>query len=760
MPSIKMLDVLRRIILEVNAAPDLNEALNIIVRQVKKAIEVDVASVYLTDPQLQQHVLMATDGFNQTSVGRVRLNFGEGLISVVTERAEPLNLQDGSAHPRYRRIVETGEESYHGFLGVPIIQHKKILGVLVVRQRALRKFGENEVTFLVTLAAQLAGAIMHAEATGGFARLIKEVGGAAFSLKGLPGAPGVAIGHALVVYPPANLDATPDRAVEDPVAEEASFRTAIIETQKEVRRLSRQMADSLPPEELVLFDAFALMLGSDDLVEGVVQRIHAGNWAPGALRETINEHVRVFEDMEDPYLRERATDIRDLGRRILVRLQAEAPVQKRGPDGRIILVGEEIGAAHLAEVPTSQLAGVISARGSSSSHVAILARALGIPAVMGVADLPMGRLESQQLVLDGYRGQIYVRPTPGALVEFQRLEREEEILREGLQELAALPAETPDGVRIPLYVNTGLLADISPSVRSGAEGVGLYRTEVPFLVRDRFPGEDEQTNIYRQVLEGFSPRPVILRTLDIGGDKELPYFPVREDNPFLGWRGIRITLDHPEIFLTQLRAILRASSGLNNLQLMLPMISDVSEVDEALALIRRAHQELLEEGEQVSMPPVGVMIEVPSAVYQMDALAQRVAFFSIGTNDLTQYLLAVDRNNTRVAELYRTLHPAVVRALAQIVEGAHRHGKPVGVCGELAGDPAAAIVLLGLGVDSLSMSVGSLLRVKSVLRTCTLVRAQELTQLILTMEKEVAIRTLLNNALEDMGLGGLVRAGR
>lgn len=760
MPSIKMLDVLRRIILEVNTAPDLTQALNIIVRQVKKAIEVDVASVYLSDSQLQQHVLMATDGFKQTAVGLVRLNYGEGLISIVAERAEPLNLQDGSAHPRYRRIVETGEESYHGFLGVPIIQHKKVLGVLVVRQRALRKFGENEVTFLVTLAAQLAGAISHAEATGGFARLIKHVGGAAFTLKGLPGAPGVAIGQALVVYPPANLDATPDRQVEDPVAEEANFRTAIIETQKEVRRLSRQMADSLPPEELVLFDAFALMLGSEDLVEGVVQRIHAGNWAPGALRETITEHVRVFEDMEDPYLRERATDIRDLGRRILMYLQAEAPIQKLSPDGRIILVGDEIGAAHLAEVPTAQLAGVISARGSSSSHVAILARALGIPAVMGVAELPMGRLESQQLVVDGYRGQIYVRPTPGALAEFQRLEREEEILREGLQELASLPAETPDGVRIPLYVNTGLLADISPSVRSGAEGVGLYRTEVPFLVRDRFPGEDEQTNIYRQVLEGFSPRPVILRTLDIGGDKELPYFPVREDNPFLGWRGIRITLDHPEIFLTQLRAILRASSGLNNLQLMLPMIADVSEVDEALALIHRAHQELLEEGEYVSMPPVGVMIEVPSAVYQMDALAQRVAFFSIGTNDLTQYLLAVDRNNARVAGLYQTLHPAVLRALAQIVEGAHRHGRPVGVCGELAGDPAAAIVLLGLGVDSLSMSVGSLLRVKSVLRTCTQARARELTQQILQMEKEVVIRAALNNALEDMGLGGLVRAGR
>jgi phosphotransferase system, enzyme I, PtsP len=757
--AVQMLDVLRRIVLEVNAAPDLNQALNIIVKRVKKAIEVDVASVYLTDFQLQRHVLMATDGFNPEAVGRVRLNFGEGLISLVTERAEPLNLEDGAAHPRYRRIVETGEASYRGFLGVPIIQHKKVLGVLVVRQRAQRKFAENEVTFLVTLAAQLAGAISHAEATGGFGRLLKEVGGAAVTLKGLPGAPGVAIGRAWVVYPPANLDAIPDRKITDVAAEEATFRAAITEAQAEIRRLSRQMADSLPPEELVLFDAFALMLGSDDVVETTVARIRAGNWAPGALRETIAEHVRLFEEMEDPYLRERAADMRDLGRRILTRLQAQAPTPKVG-EGRIVLVGEEISAAHLAELPTDQLAAVVSARGSSSSHVAILARALGIPAVMGVADLPVGRLETQQLVVDGYRGQIYIRPTPGALAEFQRLEREEQLLREGLQELASLPAVTLDGVRVPLYVNTGLLADITPSVRSGAEGVGLYRTEVPFLVRDRFPGEEEQMQIYRQVLEGFAPRPVVMRTLDIGGDKELPYFPVREDNPFLGWRGIRITLDHPEIFLTQLRAILRAASGLDNLQLMLPMISDASEVDEATALIRRAYQELLEEGEHVRMPPVGVMIEVPSAVYQIDALAQRVAFFSVGTNDLTQYLLAVDRNNPRVAELYRTLHPAVVRALAQIVEGAHRHGRPVGVCGELAGDPAAAVVLLGLGIDSLSMSVGSLLRVKSVLRAFTQARARELTEQVLQMEKETAIRALLNNALEEAGVGGLVRAGR
>jgi phosphotransferase system enzyme I (PtsP) len=379
---------------------------------------------------------------------------------------------------------------------------------------------------------------------------------------------------------------------------------------------------------------------------------------------------------------------------------------------------------------------------------------------MGVEDLPVGRVDGHSVIADGYSGRVYVDPSRTVREEFKHLLRQEAELSKELQELRDLPAITPDNVGVPLYVNSGLVADVSPSRKSGAEGVGLYRTEFPFMIRDRFPGEDEQYQIYRQVLESYYPAPVVIRTLDIGGDKSLPYFPIVEDNPFLGWRGIRISLDHPEIFMVQLRAMLRASAGLDNMHVLLPMINSVEEVDDALRLLRRAHHELIDSGVSISMPKVGVMVEVPSAVYQVRDLARRVDFLSVGTNDLTQYLLAVDRNNARVAGLYDSLHPAVLRAMQQIVEGAKLEKTPVSVCGEMAGDPAAAILLLGMGIDYLSMSAANLPRVKWVIRTFTRRRARQLLKEALTLEYTHTIRNFLNAALDDAGLGGLVRAGR
>ena len=302
------------------------------------------------------------------------------------------------------------------------------------------------------------------------------------------------------------------------------------------------------------------------------------------------------------------------------------------------------------------------------------------------------------------------------------------------------PAVSLDGETVSLQANAERENEFREAVRAGVDGVGLYRTELPFMVRDRFPGESVQVMNYRHVLEGFAPRPVILRTLDVGGDKPLPYFPVDEQNPFLGWRGVRISLAHPEIFLTQVRAMLRAAIDLDNLQIMLPMISGVAELDELKMLITRAHDELLEEGYAVSMPRIGVMVEVPSAVYMIEELARRVDFISVGTNDLTQYLLAVDRNNSRVAELYDDLHPAVLRALDQIVRGARVFHRPVGVCGELAGNPLATILLMGLGVDSLSMSAGSLMKVKWVVRSFSVSRARQLLRDELAVDAGVEVR--------------------
>lgn len=753
-----MLDILRRIIQEVNTAPDLQTALDIIVQRVREATNVDVASVYLADPDHHQYVLMATEGYRKDAIGKVRLFYGQGLVGMVGDREEPVNLDDAPRHPRYLYVMDTGEKPYHGFLGVPIIQYGKVLGVLVIRQQESRRFGEEEEAFLVTLAAQLAGAITHAGASGQISRLLEAADDVSVALEGLPGAPGVAIGQAMVVYPPANLEFVPDRRVSDIETEIKNFQDAIDAVADDLRDIARRLSGSMPAEELALFDALLLMLGSDSLVGETIERIHAGSWAQGALRATIAEHVQVFESMEDAYLRERAGDIRDLGRRILTRLQSGQPAD-RVAYSQTVLVGEDISAAQLAVIPVENLAGIVSASGSSSSHVAILAQAMGVPAVMGVKAMPVGRMEGQSLIADGYRGDVFINPSALVREEFIRLQAEESELTEGLKKMAGQPSVTPDGTAVPLYLNIGLVSGVESEVHSEGDGVGLYRTEIPFLMREQFPGEEEQLRIYRKALESFAPRPVTLRTLDIGGDKVLSYFPVQEDNPFLGWRGIRISLDHPEIFLTQLRAMLRASVGLNNLNIMLPMVSTVTEVDMAIVLIDQAMAELIEEGQPVVRPPIGIMIEVPSTVYQIGALARRVDFFSIGTNDLTQYLLAVDRNNNQVAGLYQSLHPAVLRAVRQVVEEAHTLGKPVSVCGEMAGDPAAVLALLGLGVNSLSMSASNLPRVKWVIRSFSREQVRELLEQVWAMEEPVEIRNLYNSILEQGGLGGLVRAG-
>jgi len=763
-----MLSTLRGIVQAVNEARNLDQALTIIVARLQEALLVEVCSVYLADNSSRELILMASKGLNAESIGQVQLAFNQGLVGLVAERAEPVNLDNAPDHPRYRYFPETGEERYHAFLGVPIIHHRQLLGVLVAQRHADQRFDEDSVTFLITIAAQLAGAIAHATVSGGIDANLDRLSNATLPpratlperpLQGLPGAAGVAIGVAVVPYPFADIGAIPDRPVAEVSVEQSRFLQAVEAVRRDIDAMRQRFKDSLPSGDQALFDAYAMMLDSDSLVGATLQRIAEGNWAPGALRDTLQEHIRVFQAMDDEYLRERGDDIRDLGRRILLRLQGSDAVSVSYP-AQTLLVGEEITASMLAEVPPDRLCGVVSIRGSRTSHSAILCRALGIPAVMGVTDLPLGRIAGCHLIADGYSGRVYLNPDDNIRREYLRLQREEVELSQELRAICTLPAETPDGVRLPFYANTGLASDIGPSRDSGAEGIGLYRTEFPFMIRSGFPSEQEQLQVYRQVLAAFAPQPVTMRTLDVGGDKALPYFPIKEDNPFLGWRGIRITLDHPEIFLAQVRAMLQANGEFGNLRLLLPMISSVSEVEESQALIRRAHRELVEDGIAITLPPVGVMIEVPSAVFQAEALARRVDFLSIGTNDLTQYLLAVDRNNSRVAELYDSLHPAVLEALIQITEAAHRQQRPVSVCGEMAGDPAAALLLLGIGVDALSMNSSSLLPIKWVIRSFTQQRAKQLLAEALTMEDPVPIRLHLQAALESAGLGGLVRAGR
>ncbi len=756
-----MLTALRRIVQKVNATQDIGEALRVVVRLVKESITAEACSIFIVDEERGEYVLAATEGLNPKLVYQLRLKFGEGLVGLVGERGEPLNLDQATEHPNYHFVPNSGEEKYHAFLGVPLTHSRELKGVLIVQQEEARRFDEAEEAFLITLCAQLAGIIAHAQAIGTLWEIGPQPEPATqeATYTGSPGASGVGIGTAVVVFPLADLDAVPDREVDDIPAETKLFDQAIQATTKEIKRLSDMMADSLPTEELGLFDAYLRLLEGGSLIEKINTAILAGSWAQGALKTVIRQHVQSFESMDDPYLRERAADMRDLGQRILFHLQSQEKRTIKYPENTI-LVGDEVTPSSFVEVPEDRLKGIVSVQGSSNSHVAILARALGIPTVMGATGMPATKLDDSQIIIDGYYGQVYINPSQSVLQEFTRLAQEEKELDGELEGLRELPAETLDGYGVSLYVNTGLMTDVSRSLCVGAEGVGLYRTEVPFMVRDRFPSEEEQRVIYKQLLKAFTPRPVMMRTLDVGGDKALPYFPIEEENSCLGWRGIRITLDHPEIFLVQIRAMLRANDSQENLSIMLPMISNLGEVDEAKRLIKQAYNELREENVEVSMPPLGVMIEVPAAVYQAAEIAKRVDFVSVGSNDLTQYLLAVDRNNSRVAALYDSLHPSVLRAMMAVVAGVHQEGKRVSICGELAGDPVAIPLLMAMGFDTLSMSAMRLPRTKWIIRTFSMSRCRKLLDEVLAMDDSVEIRCHMELALEEAGLGGLIRAGR
>ena len=746
-----MLNVLRKIVQEVSVAPDLETVLNLIVRRIQRSMATQVCSVYLFDPSDQRYVLMASEGLHKEAVGSVRLSASEGLVGTVVERAEPINLENAADHPAFKYVESTGEERFSSFLGVPIIHHRDVLGVLVVQQKDIRRFDESEEAFLVTLSAQLAGAIAHAEATGSLGVRGGKDEVVDLRFEGVAGSSGVAIGLATVIAPPADLSSVPDKQAKDVDKEIASFQEALKLVRRDIKVVGRSLAQRLRSEEQALFDVYLRMLDDNALAGEVVSRIEQGNWAQGALREVVTEHVRQFSMMDDPYLRERATDIKDLGRRVLAYLQEAAPAVLEFTD-ETILVADELTPAMLGEVPSEKLVGLVSVHGSSNSHAAILARSMGIPTIMGAVDLPLTRIDGRELILDGYSGRIYVQPGEDLLNAYRDIVRGEQEQAAELEALKDLPAETTDGYIMPLWVNTGLIADVARSLDRGAEGIGLYRTEVPFMIRDFFPSEQDQAQTYRKQIEAFAPRPVTMRTLDIGGDKALPYFPIEEENPFLGWRGIRVTLDHPEIFLVQVRAMLKAGEGYDNLRIMLPMVTSVREVEEANRQIDRAVRELQEEGHAIKRPLVGVMVEVPAAVYQVRRFARRVDFISVGSNDLTQYLLAVDRNNPRVADLYVSYHPAVLKALEYIAREAHKENVTVSICGEVASEPGGALLLMAMGYDVLSMNATNLPKVKSAIRSVSRKDADKLLADVMAMDDADRIQKLINERLESLGI--------
>ena len=748
-----MLTRLREIVEKVASAPRLNEALDILVTDVCQAMETEVCSVYLADNDRRCYYLMATRGLKKPRGRTVALAFDEGLVGLVGRLAEPINLADAQKHPSFKYIPAVKEDRFRAFLGVPIIQRRQLLGVLVVQQRELRQFDESEESFLVTLATQMAAILSQSQLNALFGQYRQT------RIRALPASSGVAIAEGWMDVSLPLMEQVYEASTLDTASERERLTGALEEAANEFRRYSKRYAAGAQKETAAIFDLYSHLLSDARLRRELFAEVDKGAVAEWAVKKIIEKFAEQFAALSDGYLKERAGDLRTLGQRLLFHLDDSIQGPNTWP-ARIILVADELSATTLAEVPQDRLAGVVVRDGAANSHAAIMVRALGIPTVMG-ADIQPSLLHGHTLIVDGYRGELLVDPEPVLLQEYQRLISEENELSRLAEDDLQRASELKSGERVKVMLNAGLSPEHEEKLGSFVDGIGLYRTEIPFMLQSGFPSEEEQVAQYQGMLQMFNSKPVTLRTLDIGADKQLPYMPISEENPCLGWRGIRITLDQPEIFLIQVRAMLRANAATGNLSILLPMVTSLEEVDEARRLIERASREVeVMIGYAIPRPRLGVMLEVPSMVFMLPQLAGRIDFISVGTNDLTQYLLAVDRNNTRVASMYDSLHPAVLRALAMIAHDAERFGIDLRLCGEMAGDPMCVTILIGLGYRHLSMNGRSVARVKYLLRRIDIEEAQELSRRSLDAQMTAEVRHQVAAFMERRGLGGLIRGGR
>lgn len=734
-----MLTRLREIVEKVASAPRLNEALNILVTDICLAMDTEVCSVYLADHDRRCYYLMATRGLKKPRGRTVALAFDEGIVGLVGRLAEPINLADAQKHPSFKYIPSVKEERFRAFLGVPIIQRRQLLGVLVVQQRELRQYDESEESFLVTLATQMAAILSQSQVTALFGQYRQT------RIRALPAAPGVAIATGWQDATMPLMEQVYEASTLDTSLERERLTGALEEAANEFRRYSKRFAAGAQKETAAIFDLYSHLLSDARLRRELFAEVDKGAVAEWAVKKIIEKFAEQFAALTDNYLKERAGDLRTLGQRLLFHLDDSVQGPNAWPE-RFILVADELSATTLAELPQDRLAGVV-------------VRALGIPTVMG-ADIQPSVLHRRTLVVDGYRGELLVDPEPVLIQEYQRLISEEIELSRLAEDDVNLPAQLKSGERIKVMLNAGLSPEHEEKLGSRIDGIGLYRTEIPFMLQSGFPSEEEQVAQYQGMLQMFNDKPVTLRTLDVGADKQLPYMPISEENPCLGWRGIRITLDQPEIFLIQVRAMLRANAATGNLSILLPMVTSIDEVDEARRLIERAGREVEEMiGYAIPKPRIGIMLEVPSMVFMLPHLANRIDFISVGTNDLTQYILAVDRNNTRVASIYDSLHPAMLRALSMIAQEAEKHGLDLRLCGEMAGDPMCVAILIGLGYRHLSMNGRSVARVKYLLRHIDFEDAQTLARRSLEAQMATEVRHQVAAFMERRGMGGLIRGG-
>lgn len=764
----------------ISHSADLRTSAQGIVDAIAGYLSMEVCSIYVYSPERAQLTLWATTGLDPSAVGKVTMGVNEGLTGIVVERLEPVMAIDALAHPRYKYFPETGEERYHSFLGVPVVDRGKPVGVLIIQTSRRRRFTRAEVRLLRAIAVPVAGILAQVQLHASLAtkeeerlayqkrmadaidRLRKYEGQSGGRAPGVPGgpnrligmgaSPGFGIGRAHLMTAAVSFAGLP-RERRNPLKRElARLRAAVTRAVDELGRTRDRIVATVPEIDAAVFDAQRLMLQDQSFLNRIERLIRENLSAEAALERAVDEFVRRFTEMDNVYFRDRAADIKDIGQRLLRHLLGVTE-QRRQFSSAIVLVGSDVSLSDLALVEQEDLKGVVLASGGVTSHASILAKSLEIPTVVGAEHAEDVVREGDRLVVDGNAGVVFVNPTPEILREYERLEREYRAFNRDLETLRDLPAETLDGHPVTLSANIGLLGDLTLARAHGAEGIGLYRTEVPFLSHRDFLTEDEQVALYERAVTGMAGKPVTIRTLDLGADKYPRYLNMpREENPFLGWRSIRISLELPEVLKDQLRAILRVST-LGPVRIMFPMISSLEEIRRVKELLAEAGEELRAAGHSYDPNiPIGMMVEVPSAVYLAPYFVREVDFLSIGTNDLIQYVLAVDRNNRKVGPLYEPLHPAVIRCVANIIEAAKNAGKSVSLCGEMASDPACTLLLVGLGIEDLSMGPFFIPPIKRLIRAVTFAGAQLLADQVLTLTTVKEVKERIFAMMRDLGV--------
>ena len=747
------LQTLQQIVIDVANAHSVEDQVQRLVTLVRDALSVGACSLYQqTDDQTLR--LVANIGFRKNAVGSITLPIGAGLVGKIASERLLLNLAVAPDHPAFVHFPQSGEKAFPSFLGAPIVYLGKVIGVLVVQDTKPVAFSDDEQSFLITIAAQLGSVLLKLAAdeqqTRAGARTPSTV-------RGLSAAPGKTIGAVHLVMSERTL-----RLVDEPTARSVDeelvvLSHAVSKAADDIDAAKSRLGVNVGEDVLDLFEFYKAMLSSDQLVAAAEKRVHAGISAFAAVRIIVDEHVRAFEAIEDEYLRARSEDIRHIGNKLLLAILGQIS-QPQTNVRRIVLLGDTVGIADIGAFAPDQLAGVVCFGSSVLSHTALLARSLGIPAV--VATGPIGHIsDGQQIIVDGDAGTVIFEPSAIVLRAYRsNIVRDQKFQNELLAQVH-MPAITSDGFKVQLLANSALLGDVSPAKMHGAEGIGLYRSEIQFLTANALPTEAEQYTTYRALLEAYHPLPVTMRSLDVGGDKQLPYLPILEDNPALGWRGIRFALDNPAILVTQLRAMLRANFELGNLRIMFPMVGSVNEVREVRRMLDTIVAELSGQGIDAVVPPLGIMVEIPATVTLLPYLAPYIEFVSVGSNDLTQYLLAVDRGNPRVASHYDHLHPCVLRTLASIIRSAKKLQLQASVCGEMASDPLAVVILLGLGFNSLSLNAFGLARIRVLIRSISQQQAARLAKRALKAHDAALIRELLRNALVKQGWAHLLDPG-